>query len=80
MLMEIEKIPKRKVIVSSGKYYGKIVFVISGLFRAYYTEHNNEHTFWFKKHTIFASHRCILQNKHLSITYKYTRRQRNRND
>lgn len=71
MLMEIEKIPKRKVIVSSGKYYGKIVFVISGLFRAYYTEHNNEHTFWFREeHTIFASHRCILQNKPSSITYQ----------
>lgn len=68
---DIIHIPKKQHIIKAGTYYGKIVIVISGLFRAYYYSEIEEHTFWFREeHTIFAAHRCILQNKPSSISYQ----------
>ncbi|MCB9033803.1 MAG: Crp/Fnr family transcriptional regulator [Chitinophagales bacterium] len=68
---EFVTIPKKEHLIKSGVYYGKIVFVISGLFRAYYHLEDTEHTFWFREeNTVFASHRSILQNKPSSISYQ----------
>ena len=69
--IEFVQVPKKKEIIKSGQYYGKIVFVISGLFRAYYKYEETEHTFWFREeYTVFASHRSILGNKPSSIAYQ----------
>lgn len=68
---EIVQVPKKQHLIKAGNYYGKIVIVISGLFRAYYQQDKTEHTFWFREeHTIFASHRSILQHKPSSISYQ----------
>lgn len=68
---EIIQVPKKKEIIKKDQYYGKIVFVVSGLFRAYYKYEDIENTFWFREEfTVFASHRSILSNKPSSITYQ----------
>lgn len=68
---EIIEVSKKKEIIKKDKYYGKIVFVISGLFRAYYKYEDIENTFWFREEfTVFASHKSILSNKPSSITYQ----------
>ena len=68
---EIQEIEKKKEVIKIGQYYGKVVFVISGLFRAYYKYEEIENTFWFRKEfTVFASHRSILQNKPSTISYQ----------
>ncbi len=68
---EIVKVSKKEYIIKSGQYYGKIVIVINGLFRAFYHQDKMEHTFWFREeHTFFASHRSILQQKPSSISYQ----------
>lgn len=68
---EIIQVPKKQHLIKAGNYYGKIVIVISGLFRAYYQQDKTEHTFWFREeNTIFASHRSILQHKPSSISYQ----------
>ena len=68
---EIVQVPKKQHLIKAGNYYGKIVIVISGLFRAYYQQDKTEHTFWFREeNTIFASHRSILQHKASSISYQ----------
>lgn len=68
---EIVEVPKKQHLIKAGNYYGKIVIVISGLFRAYYQLEKTEHTFWFREeHTIFASHRSILQHKPSSVSYQ----------
>lgn len=68
---EIVQVPKKQHLIKAGNYYGKIVIVISGLFRAYYQQDKTEHTFWFREeNTIFASHRSILQHKPSSISYQ----------
>lgn len=70
-LCEIQDIPKKSDIIKSGQFYGKIVFVISGLFRAYYNINEVEHTFWFREEfTVFASHRSILQGKTSTVSYQ----------
>lgn len=69
--IEFKTVNKKSEIIKSGQYYGKIVFVISGLFRAYYQYEETENTFWFREeYTIFASHRSIIGNKPSSITYQ----------
>lgn len=68
---EFQQIPKRSEIIKTGQFYGKIVFVIEGLFRAYYKYNDIENTFWFREEfTVFASHRSILQNKPSTISYQ----------
>lgn len=68
---EIQSISKKQEIIKSGQFYGKVVFVISGLFRAYYKSNEIENTFWFREEfTVFASHRSILQNKPSTISYQ----------
>lgn len=47
--IEFVEVPKKTEIIKSGQYYGKIVFVISGLFRAYYKYQETENTFWFRE-------------------------------
>jgi CRP-like cAMP-binding protein len=69
--IEFVEVPKKTEIIKSGQYYGKIVFVISGLFRAYYKYQETENTFWFREeYTVFASHRSIIGNKPSSIAYQ----------
>jgi len=68
---EFQQIPKKAEIIKTGQFYGKIVFVIEGLFRAYYKYNDIENTFWFREEfTVFASHRSILQNKPSTISYQ----------
>ena len=68
---EIQQFSKKSEIIKSGQFYGKIVFVISGLFRAYYTNSDNENTFWFREEfCVFAAHRSILANKPSTISYQ----------
>ena len=68
---EIQQISKKQEVIKTGQFYGKIVFVISGLFRAYYKQNEVENTFWFREEfTVFASHRSILQNKPSTISYQ----------
>lgn len=68
---EIDQVQKKQELIKAGKYYGKIVFVISGLFRAYYKQNEIENTFWFREEfTVFASHRSVLQNKPSTISYQ----------
>ena len=68
---EIQEIQKKKEVIKTGQFYGKIVFVISGLFRAYYKYEDVENTFWFREEfTVFASHRSILRNKPSTISYQ----------
>lgn len=70
-LFDIVQVPKKQYLIKTDIYYGKIAIVISGLFRAYYQQDKTEHTFWFREeHTIFASHRSILQHKPSSISYQ----------
>lgn len=70
-LFEIQQISKRNEVIKTGQFYGKIIFVISGLFRAYYKYEEIENTFWFREEfTVFASHRSILQNKPSTISYQ----------
>lgn len=70
-IFDIVQVPKKQHLIKAGNYYGKIVIVISGLFRAYYYQDKTEHTFWFREeNTIFASHRSILQHKPSSISYQ----------
>jgi CRP-like cAMP-binding protein len=70
-LFEIQHIPKKSEVIKTGQNYGKIVFVVSGLFRAYYKNDEIEDTFWFREEfTVFASHRSILQNKPSTISYQ----------
>lgn len=68
---EIQQIPKKTEIIKMGQNYGKIVFVLSGLFRAYYKYEETENTFWFREQcTVFASHKSILANKPSTISYQ----------
>ncbi|HUM52004.1 MAG TPA: Crp/Fnr family transcriptional regulator [Chitinophagales bacterium] len=68
---DIQQVAKKQEVIKTGQYYGKIVFVISGLFRAYYKQNDIENTFWFREEfTVFASHRSILQNKPSTISYQ----------
>jgi CRP-like cAMP-binding protein len=68
---EFQNIDKKQEVIKTGQYYGKIVFVVSGLFRAYYKQNDIENTFWFREEfTVFASHRSILQNKVSTISYQ----------
>jgi len=68
---EFQNIAKKQEVIKTGQHYGKIVFVISGLFRAYYKLNEVENTFWFREEfTVFASHRSILQNKPSTISYQ----------
>jgi CRP-like cAMP-binding protein len=70
-LFEIQNVKKKEEIIKTGQYNGKIIFVLSGLFRAYYKSKNTEHTFWFRdEFTVFASHRSILQGKPSTISYQ----------
>jgi CRP-like cAMP-binding protein len=68
---EFQNITKKQEVIKTGQFYGKIIFVISGLFRAYYKLGETENTFWFREEfTVFASHRSILQNKPSTISYQ----------
>lgn len=68
---EIQQIAKRTEIIKMGQNYGKIVFVLSGLFRAYYKYEETENTFWFREeYTVFASHKSILANRPSTISYQ----------
>lgn len=70
-LFEIKQVKKKEEIIKSGQYYGKIIIVLSGLFRAYYYQNETEHTFWFRdEFSVFASHRSILQGKPSTISYQ----------
>lgn len=70
-LFEIKNVKKREEIIKRGQYNGKIIFVLSGLFRAYYPFKEVEHTFWFREEfTVFASHRSLLQGKPSTISYQ----------
>ena len=68
---QIQQISKKSEIIKSGQFYGNIVFVISGLFRAYYQNNEVENTFWFREEfSVFASHRSILANQPSTISYQ----------
>ncbi len=71
ILFEVQNVKKKEEIIKTGQYNGKIIFVLSGLFRAYYQSNNIEHTFWFRdEFSVFASHRSILQGKPSTISYQ----------
>lgn len=68
---EFQEVQKKQEVIKIGQYNGKIIFVISGLFRAYYYQDDTENTFWFREEfTVFASHRSILRNKPSTIAYQ----------
>lgn len=68
---EIQQIARKTEVIKTGQNYGKIVFVLSGLFRAYYKYEETENTFWFREeNTVFASHKSILANRPSTISYQ----------
>lgn len=70
-LFETEHIKKHEDVIKANQFYTKIVFVISGAFRAYYRYHDHENTFWFReKYSVFASPRSIFQSKPSKIIYQ----------
>ncbi len=69
--MEIQFIKKKEHIFKTGQYYGKIVFVVEGIFRAYYKKEETEISFWFREeNTVFASHSSILAQRPSKISYQ----------
>jgi CRP/FNR family transcriptional regulator, anaerobic regulatory protein len=48
-LIEIKNIPKKKFILKEGEVCRNLVFIISGMARAYYHEDGNQVTSWFMK-------------------------------
>lgn len=68
---EVQQIARKTEVIKTGQNYGKIVFVLSGLFRAYYKYEETENTFWFREeNTVFASHKSILANRPSTISYQ----------
>ncbi len=68
---EIIEVPKKSYFIKSGQYDRRIVFVIKGLFRAFYTNGEQESTIWFRQEfDVYASYSSIFSKRPSNLSYQ----------
>lgn len=68
---EILDVPKKSYFITAGQFDRRVVFVIKGLFRAFYDKDGMEYTIWFRQEfDVYASYSSILAEKKSTLTYQ----------
>lgn len=68
---EIIEVPKKSYFIKAGQYDRRIVFVIKGLFRAFYTNGEQESTIWFRQEfDVYASYSSIFSKRPSNLSYQ----------
>ena len=70
-ISEIIHVPKKEFYIKTGQYTKNIVFIIQGIFRAFYLKEETEYTVWLRKEfDVFASYDSVLRNTPSNITFQ----------
>jgi CRP-like cAMP-binding protein len=70
-ISEIIHVPKKEYYIKTGQYNRNIVFIIKGIFRAFFLKEETEHTVWLRKEfDVFASYESVLRNIPSNITFQ----------
>jgi CRP-like cAMP-binding protein len=70
-ISEIIHVRKKEYYIETGQYTKNIVFIIKGIFRAFFLKEETEHTVWLRKEfDVFASYQSVLRNTPSNITFQ----------
>jgi CRP-like cAMP-binding protein len=68
---KIIEVPKKQILLKTGHTDKRIIFVVKGLFRAYYDKGDSEITTWFRpEFSVFASYSSIFANNPSKLSYQ----------